>query len=146
MLKLVGVNALGMLLFAVAYALAAAHMLSQGAFLAALVVLFGASTVLWVRMERETKRSRDLLSRTGRIAVTFLIAAIAVPGLVLMPLFSLREQLPADAGLDHLLPGVMVILLASIALVALANLAGATYLALSALGARLRGRSGPPTV
>lgn len=140
MLALAGINALAILLFAGAYALAAAHVLSQGAFLAALVVLFGASTALWVRMERGTRRSRDPLSRVGRIAVGFLIAAIAVPGLVLMPLFSLREQLPAEAGLDQLLPGVMVLLLASLALGALSNVAGIAFMLGQELFRRLRGR------
>lgn len=140
MLALAGINALAILLFAGAYALAAAHLLSQGAFLAALVVLFGASTALWVRTERGTMRGRDPLSRIGRIAVGFLIAAIAVPGLVLMPLFSLREQLPAEAGLDQLLPGVMVLLLASLALGALSNVAGIAFMLGQGLLRRLRGR------
>jgi hypothetical protein len=139
-LALAGINALAIVLFAGAYALAAAHVLSQGAFLAALVVLFGASTALWVRTERGTRRSRDPLSRVGRIAVGFLIAAIAVPGLVLMPLFSLREQLPAEAGLDQLLPGVMVLLLASLALGALSNVAGIAFMLGQELFRRLRGR------
>jgi hypothetical protein len=128
MLALGGINAVAILLFAGAYALAAAHVLSQGAFLTALVVLFGGFTALWVRSERRGTRSRDLLSRIGRIAVGFLIAAIAVPGLVLMPLFSLREQLPEEPGLDHILPGVMVILLASLALGALTNVAGIAFM------------------
>lgn len=140
MLKLAGLNALAILLFLGAYALAAAHWLSQGAFLTALVVVFGASTVLWVRMEQGTAGHRDPLSRLGRIAVGFLIAAIAVPALVLMPLFSLREQLPTEAGLDHLLPGVMVILLAALALGALTNVTGLTFLLARGLSRRLKSR------
>jgi hypothetical protein len=140
MLALGGINALAILLFASAYGLAAARLLSQGAFLAALVVLFGAFTALWVRTERRSTRSRDLLSRVGRIGVGFLIAAIAVPGLFLMPLFSLREQLPEEAGVDVLLRGVMVILLASLALGALTNVAGIAFMLGQDLFRRLRGR------
>jgi hypothetical protein len=140
MLALGGINALAILLFASAYGLAAARLLSQGAFLAALVVLFGAFTALWVRTERRSTRSRDLLSRVGRIGVGFLLAAIAVPGLVLMPLFSLREQLPEEAGVDVLLPGVMVILLASLALGALTNVAGIAFMLGQGVFRRLRGR------
>jgi hypothetical protein len=139
-LKLAGLNALAILLFLGAYALAAAHWLSQGAFLTALVVVFGASTMLWVRTEQGTAGHRDPLSRLGRIAVGFLIAAITVPALVLMPLFSLREQLPEEAGLDHLLPGAMVILLASLALGALTNVAGIAFMLGQGMWLRLRNR------
>ena len=65
---------------------------------------------------------------------------VAVPGLVLMPLFSLREQLPEEAGLDHLLPGAMVILLASLALGALTNVAGVAFMLGQSLLRRLRSR------
>lgn len=140
MLALGGINAAAILLFASAYGFAAARVLSQGAFLAALVVLFGAFTAIWVRTERRGKHSRDLLSRVGRIAVGFVIAAIAVPGLVLMPLFSLREQLPEEAGVDVLLPGVMVILLASLALGALTNVAGIAFMVGQGLLRRVRGK------
>lgn len=140
MLKLAGLNALAILLFLGAYGLAAAHWLSQGAFLTALLVVFGASTMLWVRTEQGTAGHRDPLSRLGRLAAGFVIAAIAVPGLVLMPLFSLREQLPAEAGLDHLLPGVMVILLAALVLGALTNVVGLAFLLGQGLFRRLKGR------
>jgi hypothetical protein len=140
MLALAGINALAILLFAGAYGLAAARVLSQGAFLAALVVVFGAFTALWVRTERRSTRSRDVLSRVGRIGVGLLIAAIAVPGLVLMPLFSLREQLPEEAGVDVLIPGAMVILLASLALGALTNVAGIAFMLGQGLFRRLRRR------
>ena len=140
MLALAGINAVAILLFAGAYGLAAARVLSQGAFLAALVVVFGAFTALWVRTERRSTRSRDVLSRVGRIAVGLLIAAIAVPGLVLMPLFSLREQLPEEAGVDVLIPGAMVILLASVALGALTNVAGIAFMLGQGLFRRLRRR------
>ena len=140
MLPLAGINTLAILLFAGAYALAAAHVLSQGAFLTALVALFGAFTALWVKTERRSLRGRDVLSRIGRTAAGFLIAAVAVPALVLMPLFSLREQLPEEAGLDHLLPGAMVILLASLALGALTNVAGIAFMLGQGMWRRLRNR------
>ena len=69
-----------------------------------------------------------------------------IPIAVLTPFFALQLQLPPDVGADHLVGRIMVLLIAALALVGLVNLSGGTYLVVSALGARLRGRSGPPTV
>ena len=115
MLVLAAINALGVGLFVGAYGAAALRWLSQGAFLASLVLAFGVTVALWVRIERRGSLTRSPLERTGR-------AALALVG------------------------RIMVLLITALALVALANLSGATYLVLSALAARLRGRSGPPTV
>ena len=142
MLALAGMNAFAAVAFASLYAAAAAHVFSQAAFLASLVVFFIALTALWVRVERSRPGARDPLSRLGRIAVGLLIAAIAVPGLALMPLFSLQEQLPAESGLGEVIPGIMVVLLASLVLVALMNVAGLAFMASSVLAGRLAGRRG----
>jgi hypothetical protein len=139
-LALAGVNAIAVLLFSGAYVAAGAQLLSQGAFLAALVVLFVAATALWIRTEQHGARGRDVVGRIGRIAVGLVIAAIAVPGLALMPLFALQQQLPEEAGVAGVIPGVMVILLASLVLVALVNVAGIAYLTGSAVVRRLRAR------
>ena len=136
MLALAGINALAAVAFASLYTAAAAHVLSQAAFLASLVVFFVALTALWVRVERSRPGARDPLSRLGRIAVGLLIVAIAVPGLGLMPLFSLQQQLPTESGLGQVIPGVMVIVLASLLLVTLVNVAGLIFLAGSALAGR----------
>ena len=138
MLVLAGTNALAAVAFASLYAAAGAHILSQAAFLTGLVVSFVATTALWVRVERSRPGPRDPLSRLGRIAVGLLIAAIAVPGLGLMPLFSLQQQLPTEAGVGEVIPGIMVVLLASLLLVALVNLAGLVFLAGAALADRRR--------
>ena len=78
------------------------------------------------------------MSRLGRIAAAFLVVAIAIPGLTLMPLFSLQDQLPREVGVGEVIPGVMVILLASLALGALVNVAGVSITLGQALLRRLR--------
>lgn len=140
MLPLAGINTVAVLLFAGAYGAAATHLLSQGAFLATLVVLFVALTAMWIRIERSGTRSQDPLSRLGRIVVGFLVVVIAVPGLTLMPLFALQGQLPREVGVGEVIPGVMVILLASLALGALVNVAGVSVAVGQALLRRLKAR------
>jgi len=139
-LRLAGINTVAVLLFAGAYGATATGLMFQGAFLATVVVLFVAVTALWIRIEGSGTGSRDPMSRLGRIAVGFLIVAIAVPGLTLMPLFALQAQLPREAGVGEVIPGVMVILLASLALGALVNVAGVSITAGQALFRRLRAR------
>lgn len=138
MLRLAGINTVAVLLFAGAYGATATGLLFQGAFLAALVVLFVALTALWIRIEGSGTGNRDPMSRLGRIAVGFLVVAIAVPGLTLMPLFALQDQLPREAGVGEVIPGVMVILLASLALGALVNVAGVAITVGQVLLRRLR--------
>ena len=146
MLVLAAINSLGVALFAGAYGAAALRWLSQGAFLASLVVAFGLTVALWVRIERRGSLTRSPLERTGRAAAALVLTVVLVPIAVLTPFFALQSQLPPEAGADHVAGRIMVILIAALALVALANFSGGTYLMVSALGARLRGRSGPPTV
>ena len=138
MLRLAGINTVAVLLFAGAYGATATGLLFQGAFLATLVVLFVALTALWIRIEGSGTGNRDPMSRLGRIAVGFLVVAIAGPGLTLMPLFALQDQLPREAGVGEVIPGVMVILLASLALGALVNVAGVSITVGQALLRRLR--------
>lgn len=140
MLRLAGINTAAVLLFAAAYGATATGLLFQGAFLTTLVVLFVALTALWIRIEGSGTGSRDPMSRLGRIAVSFLVVAIGVPGLTLMPLFSLQDQLPREAGVREVIPGVMVILLASLALGALVNVAGVSITVGQAVLRRLRAR------
>ena len=146
MLVLAAINALGVTLFASAYGAAAFRWLSQGGFLASLVVAFGVIVALWVRGERRGGAARSPLERTGRAAAALVLTVVLVPIAVLTPFFAVQSQLPPEAGADHLIGRIMVLLITALALVALANLSGGAYLVLSALGARIRGRSGPPTV
>ena len=135
MLALTAVNVAGALVFGLVYAAAAARMLTQAAFLAALVVFFVAVTAFWVHVERSRGRHRDALSRVGRIAGALVLTVIALPGLTLMPLFALKEALPAEADLDDVIRPVMVLLLISLALVALVNIAGVCFLTVPRRGA-----------
>lgn len=140
MLALTAVNVAGALIFGLLYAAAAARMLTQGAFLAALVVFFVAVSACWVHVERSRARERDALSRVGRIGGALVLTLIALPGLTLMPLFALKEVLPAEAGLDDVVRPVMVLLLISLALVALVNIAGICFVTGAAAWRRLFGR------
>jgi len=132
MLVLGAFNAMGVAVFALIYAAAAKHLLPQSAFLGSLAVFFIGLTVLWVRTERSRGPTRDVLSRAGRIAGGLVLAAVAVPGLVLTPLFFVHEYVPPEAGVGGILGPVMFILLASLALVTLVNVAGIIFLAGSA--------------
>lgn len=133
MLVLGALNAIGIATFGLIYAAAGKRMLTQGAFLAGLAVCFVTLTVLWVRAERSRGPARDVLSRAGRIGAGLILAAIAVPGVVLMPLFFINEYVPPEAGIAAILGPVMFILLTSLALVAMVNIAGVLALGASAI-------------
>lgn len=143
MLALGALNAMSFAVFSLIYAAAAKRLLTQGAFLASLAVFFVGLTVLWVRTERSRGPARDVLSRAGRIAAGLLIAAIAVPGMVLMPLFFINEHVPPEAGVSAILGPVMFVLLASLALVALVNVAGVLALGVSAILRRWNSSAAP---
>ena len=145
MLALAGINTLGLALFVGWYMAAALRWLSHGAFLAGMVVLFGVVTALWVRVEDRGAASRGLLERIGRASVALLLVVVLGPVAVLMPLFALDAQLPAEAAMDHLISRTMVLLLVSVALVVLCNMGGAIAQTVRTLRARLaRPGSGAP--
>ena len=97
-----------------------------------------------MRVERSRGRLRDPLSRLGRIAGALFLTLVAVPGLVLMPLFVLKEGLPAEARLDDAIRPAMVLLLVSLVLVTLTNVAGICFIAGAGFVARLRRHRAPP--
>ena len=95
----------------------------QLAFLACLATLFVLVTALWLRVEAQ-HRALEPLRRLGRMAGGLVASAIAVPIAVLMPLFWLDGQLPAEAGLRAQRGAVMVVVLIALVLTALVNIAG----------------------
>ncbi len=133
MLILAAIDALGAALFALAHAAGAQGTLSPWAVLAALVVCFVAVTALWMRAEGAPSKRGGVLSRFGRMAVGFVLVLIGFPGLVLMPLFALQQQLPSSAGIEAVIAPAMVILLKALALVALVNMVGVLGLGVSAI-------------
>jgi hypothetical protein len=137
-LALAAVNAVGAVAFAAIYGAAALRAFSQGAFVAALVVVFVALAAVWMRVERTRPADRDWLARIGRAAAGLVIGLAGAVALILTPLFAIRRDLPAEAGADRIISGMMVILLIAITLVVLANMAGMCVLLLSALRARGR--------
>lgn len=143
MLQLTGINLIGAVVFFSLYSAAGGRRLSQGAFLASLVVFFGALTALWLRVEGSRTAGRDAVSRVGRAAASLAVVVLGLPMLVLTPLFALQETLPSDAGFHDVTRPVMVLLLISLAFVAAVNVAGASVLAGSALWAHLTRRSRP---
>lgn len=124
MLALAGANAVGVVLFAALYAIAGARYVAQPAFVVGLAILFVLVTALWTRLEAR-HRGLGLLSRVGRAAAGLVMIVIGTPIVVLMPLYWLEGHLPPDAGLAGILPGVMALVLISLALTAAANGAGA---------------------
>ena len=142
MLPLAGVNVAGMVVFAAVYGAAALRSLSQLAFVAALLLTFAGAVVLWVRVERAGAAS-GALARLGRIVGALVLALLAVPSLVLMPLFFLQSQLPPEAGLDHVISRVMVLLVIALGLTALVNVVGAVAMG-GALLTRREPRRAPP--
>ena len=135
MLVLGALNAIGdRATFGLIYAAAAKRLLTQGAFLAGLVVCFVGLTALWVRTERSRGPARDALSRAGRIAAGLVLAAMAVPGVILMPLFFINEYVPPEAGRGRD-PGPRDVHSPRLAcaLIALVNVAGVLALGVSAI-------------
>lgn len=137
MLALAATNGVGVLLFSVLYAVAGARWLPQWAFLACLVILFGLVTALWVSVEGRQGSGRGGVARLGRIAFGLMVVTLAVPMVVLMPLFWLDSQLPPEAGLNSMLAPAMTIVLIALTLTALVNVVGGILaLARAALGLR----------
>jgi hypothetical protein len=136
-LPLVTADALGVVLFGTLYAVAGADLLSQGAFLICLLLLFALVMTLWRRAEARNQHL-PALRRAGRAVMGLIVVVIAAPALVLMPLFWLDTQLPPDAGLRPTLGPVMTILLISLALVLIVNLAGAIVVVAHAVYPRRR--------
>jgi hypothetical protein len=145
MLRLAGTNALAIVTFALIYAAGGSRWLTQGAFLASLAVFFVSLTALWVYVERTRPGARDVLSRIGHGVLALVAVVIALPALVLTPLFALQEALPPDAGFADVVRPVMVLLLLALLLLIAMNVAGTVVLAVSGLRSRLsRGRGAAP--
>ena len=126
MVALGATNVVGAVLFGAVYASAGAQLMSQGAFLACLAVIFVLVTALWIRVEA---RHRDLgfVRRFGRVAAGLVVVILVVPTLVLVPAFWLDSQLPAEAGFTRLLGPLMTVVLIALVLVLVANAIGAVF-------------------
>jgi hypothetical protein len=137
MLALAATNAVGVVLFGTLYAMAGARVLTQFAFLACLLVLFTLMTGLWVRTESR-HRGLEVVRRLGRIVIGLLVVVVVTPAVVLAPLFWLDEQVPREAGLHAARGGVMALVLITLVLVVLMNVAGSLVAAGWAVFARRR--------
>jgi hypothetical protein len=135
MLALAGANAVGVLLFAMLYAVAGARALSQWAFLVCLATLFALVTVLWIRTEGR-HRGLEPVRRLGHAAAGLVVVLVATPPLVLMPVFWLESVLPPDNEVTPWLGPIMALVLIALALVVLTNVIGAIVIAARALAAR----------
>ena len=123
MLALAAANAVGVVLFGTLYAVAGARVLSQGAFLACLAVLFALITALWVRTEAR-HRALGAWRRIGRGVVSLVSVIVLTPAAVLMPIFWLDEQIPREAGLHDARGGIMALVLITLVLVVVVNVVG----------------------
>jgi hypothetical protein len=135
-LALAAANAVGVVLFGILYAVAGARVVPQVAFLVCLIVLFALMIAVWVRTEAR-HRDLDAVRRLGRIVLGLGVVVIATPVVVLLPLFWLDEQLPVEAGLHAVRGGIMALVLITLVIVVLLNVAGVlVVLARGALGRR----------
>jgi hypothetical protein len=140
MLALAAANAVGVVLFGAVYALAGTRRLSQTAFLACLMVIFGLVTALWIRTESR-HRMLHPARRLGRATVSLIVVIIVTPAAVLMPLFWLEGVLPPETGAGAVLAPAMTLVLISLVLIVLTNLVG---LAVILGGLVFRARGGGP--
>ena len=102
MLALGAANLVGVVLFAAVYTAGGARYLSQGGFVACLLLLFALVTALWVRTESR-HAPLGFVRRLGRAAAALALVAVGVPVSVLMPLFWLETALPPEAGFSRVL-------------------------------------------
>jgi hypothetical protein len=137
MLALGTTNVVGAVLFGAAYATAGARLMSQGAFLACLAVIFVLVTALWIRVEAR-HRELGFVRRFGRVAAGLVIVMLVVPMLVLVPAFWLDSQLPAEAGFTRFLGPLMTIVLIALVLVLVANAVGGIFVLVRAAVTRPR--------
>ena len=108
-------------------------------FMTLLVAMFGLVTGLWLRTEAR-HRGLGAARRIGRIASGLGVVVIATPVAVLMPMFWLDEQLPAEAGLRAMRSGIMALVLITLVLVGLVNAVGALVIG----GRAVLGQRRPP--
>jgi hypothetical protein len=127
MLALAAADVAGAVLFGALYTVAGLELMTQGAFLASLAVMFILVTTLWIRAEGR-HRALPVPRRALRVVGGLAIAFVATPGLSLMPLFWLDTQLPPEAGLRGVLAPTMAVLLIALVLVVLVNVAGAAVI------------------
>lgn len=135
MLALGVANLVGVVLFAAVYAAGGARYLSQGGFVACLLLIFALVTILWVRTEsRHTPLGP--VRRVGRAAGGLAMVLAGVPVAVLMPLFWLETVLPPEADFSRVLAPTMALTLISLSLVGLMNLVGAAVQGVRGLARR----------
>jgi hypothetical protein len=136
-LALAGANAVAVILIGTLYAMAGTRYLSQWAFLGCLPVLLGLMTLLWVRVE-ERHRALDPIRRFGRIAAGLVLVVVVTPPAVLMPVFWLDQQLPAEAGFTRMVGPIMALTLIALAFTAVVNVVGGLVVAGRGLARRRR--------
>jgi hypothetical protein len=141
-LALAAVNVLGAVVFAGLYAIAGRMRVAPGALSAGLLLAFAGMTVLWVRVEQQS-RTLDTFRRVGRVTMALLAVVIGLPIAVLLPLFWLESQLPLEAVPALHLGPVMALLLVSLALVVGVNAVGAVVAVALAVRRRWRAAREP---
>ena len=141
MLVLAAANAVSVVLLGTVCLLRINGHIGGPAFLACLVILFVLATALWVRIERR-HRPLDPWRRLVRVVVGLLVALVAAPIAVLMPLFWLDTHLPVEAGFQQMLGPIMAAILIALVLAVLVNAAGGIVIA--AVATRGHRRAAPP--
>ncbi len=126
-----GMDLIGAFFFAGIYWAGASRKIPEAIFLPLLVLLFAGVTRFWVRTESREGSGLALPRRAGRIALGLVASLIAVPVVVLTPLFAITNRLPPGTPLEGLVSRTMALLLIALALMVLMNLAGSAVLVLS---------------
>jgi hypothetical protein len=121
--RLLAVNVLGAVLFAGLYALGGTAALSPRMLLALVPATLMAMTALWVWAEGRAPEVEPV-RRLGRGLLALTLTVVGLPAAVLMPLFGLERELPAEAASGLHIAPTMVLLLVSLVLVGLVNAAG----------------------
>jgi hypothetical protein len=144
MLALTATNVLSAVLFALVYIAGAVPLMSHGAYLGCLLVVFAIVTALWVTTERR-HTGHGLVRRVGRGALALLATVVVIPALALLPLAKLESLLPVEAGVDRITAPTMAVVLVALVLTTAVNVVGGLVVVVRRLaGATLDSRGKAP--
>ncbi len=139
MLALAATNLLIVLAFGALYGVAGARLLSQGTFLRRPRRALRPPDGAVAPVEGRQGRGLDPIRRLGRVAIGLVAVLIGAPILLLLPLFGLEAMFPPGVGPDILpLAPAMALLLITLALAVVVNVAGGLLLVGAAVVLRVR--------
>jgi hypothetical protein len=141
LLALAATNFACTLVLAGLFALGATGRLSPVAYQVGLIGLGALAVALWARVEQTFGRGHGAFRRIATAAAALPIAIVATPALVLMPLFALEGQMPAEAGFRPVVAVALESLRAGVSLLVALNLLAAVVVAISVRHRARHGRA-----